>query len=116
MNLMRNILEYKMSKFTPGPWHINAYNKAEVIVIRDGAAPDGKTYIDGRHQERVAMVGTDNTATWGERYANAKIIAAAPLMYDALERLINTIPTEVWEALDQHTQDLAMKAFTGATS
>ena len=73
---------------TPAPWHLNAFNLAEVIVIRDGAAPDGTKYIDGRHQERVAMVGTDNTATWNERYANALLIAAAPELLEALENLV----------------------------
>jgi hypothetical protein len=36
-------------------WHQNGFNLAEVIVIRDGPAPDGTRYVDGRHSIRVAV-------------------------------------------------------------
>lgn len=36
-------------------WHLNGFNLCEVIVIREGPAPDGKKYRDGRHQVRVAL-------------------------------------------------------------
>lgn len=36
-------------------WHQNGFNLCEVIIVRAGPAPDGKAYVDGRHQIRVAM-------------------------------------------------------------
>jgi len=39
---------------TPGPWSRNGFNLSQIIVVRDGPAPDGKTYVDGRHQITVA--------------------------------------------------------------
>lgn len=36
-------------------WHRNGFNLCEVIIVRDGPAPDGQRYLDGRHQVRVAL-------------------------------------------------------------
>lgn len=36
-------------------WHLNGFNLCEIIIIRDGPSPDGKRYLDGHHQIRVAL-------------------------------------------------------------
>ena len=36
-------------------WHQNGFNLCEVIVIRDGPDAQGRRYLDGRHQIRVAL-------------------------------------------------------------
>lgn len=36
-------------------WHINGFNLCEVIIIRDGPDAQGRRYVDGRHQIRVAL-------------------------------------------------------------
>lgn len=35
-------------------WHQNGFNLCEIIIIRDGPDPDGRRYVDGRHQIHVA--------------------------------------------------------------
>ena len=42
-------------RFADETWHLNAFNMCEVIVIRDGPDAQGRRYLDGRHQIRVAL-------------------------------------------------------------
>lgn len=83
------------AKHTPGPWHLNAYNLSEVIIIREDPDAKGREYVDGRHQERVAMVGTENSAPWAERHANARLIVSAPKMLDALVAVLKAHDDEL---------------------
>ncbi len=62
---------------TPAGWDVNAYNLGQVIKINKGADRDGQTFIDGRWQESIADVVSKNGLTWGERHANAALIAAS---------------------------------------
>lgn len=39
-------------------WHLNGFNMSEVIVIRDGPDPQGRRYVDGRHQISIAKCDT----------------------------------------------------------
>lgn len=39
-------------------WHLNGFNMSEVIVIRDGPDPQGRHYVDGRHQISIAKFDT----------------------------------------------------------
>ncbi len=39
-------------------WHLNCFNMSEVIVIRDGSDPQGRRYVDGRHQISIAKFDT----------------------------------------------------------
>lgn len=48
--------------FVSERWHLNGFNLSEIIVIRDGPAPDGKTYLDGRHQLSVRHCATIDEA------------------------------------------------------
>lgn len=36
-------------------WHQNGFNLCEVIIIRDGPDAQGRNYVDGRHQVRIAL-------------------------------------------------------------
>ena len=72
---------------TPGPWHVNGYNLTQVIKVEDGPDRAGRAYVDGRHQEVIADVGRDNEMTWGERHANARLLAASPRLIAFAERV-----------------------------
>lgn len=63
-------------KFTPGPWRIETENETgtPTISIRDGL------------NQQIATVNPYRLA-W--RDADAALIAAAPEMYEALEKLVN---------------------------
>jgi hypothetical protein len=64
--------------FTQGPWHVET-NGDEILAY---PAPD--TYA---HPATVCFIERDNwTQQTGD--ANARLIAAAPRMYAALERLV----------------------------
>lgn len=58
--------------FTPGPWHVSNEGK---LVIRD--------------DEWFVPVATAGYATNDEELATAKLIAAAPDLLEALQRLIH---------------------------
>ncbi len=86
-------------KYTPGPW-----------VREIMPAPSGKmldyihtTYTDGRAADEIAAITSEN-------YADANLIAAAPDLYEALERLVKANATarlahEAWLAMDDLASD-----------
>jgi hypothetical protein len=59
-------------------WHRNGYNVCEIIVIRDGPAPDGTKYIDGRHQISVAIFESAEDAEQACAEHNRALIRAMP--------------------------------------
>jgi len=61
-----------MTPHTPGPWHVS-----KAFVCREIRADDGPF---------IASV-YDHTMTYGERNANARLIAAAPALLAALQTL-----------------------------
>ena len=70
-------------KHTPGPWEVTGPHSREVITTNPG------TY---KLRMTVAKVG----GYWdGEAQANAALIAAAPVMYEALRAIIKN-----WERGD----------------
>lgn len=65
-----------MSDFTPGPWVAGkeiGYGQLNGIQIRDG-----RGYV-------AAVVVADVTELYQSREANARLIAAAPALYEALD-------------------------------
>lgn len=64
------------TKYTPGPWHICPYK--ESTSKRLGVAPDGAGKIAEIHPFKIC--GHDEEAE-----ANARLIAAAPELLEALE-------------------------------
>jgi hypothetical protein len=60
-------------------WHLNGFNTCEVIVIRDGPAPDGTKYIDGRHQISVAIFEAQEDADAAVAAHNRELIRSEPV-------------------------------------
>jgi len=72
-----------MSEHTPGPWYY-----AFGAVWKD---PDAKTF-------RIAKMDRDTPETWPpERDANARLIAAAPELLEALKELVR------WMDVNNHS-------------
>lgn len=61
--------------FTPGPWALHADNLSVF-----GAGPDRQQVVD-------CSVSSPNLS-WPERYANARLITAAPDMLQALREIV----------------------------
>lgn len=65
-----------MSKFTPGPWHLSG---------KDSIG----TYIEGRYEHsNIATINTVDQENRNERESNARLIAAAPELLEALEVIL----------------------------
>lgn len=76
--------EKQMSKHTPGPWKIiPGFSKMKVY---GGEKHQGHFCIADCHQFDIA---NDQDAATIEKEANARLIAAAPQMLDALEALVS---------------------------
>jgi len=79
--------ENNMSNYTPGPWRFNnnvqwgwVTNPFSVTVKKPGV-----------HSAVVANMPARQTIPWTEAEANARLIAAAPDLLEALQRLITEI-------------------------
>ena len=71
-----------MSEHTPGPWTIEKCPKATAVT--DGESwPWLVSYNDGEYEGCLALVQTQNAE------ANAKLIAAAPELLEALEMMLD---------------------------
>ena len=76
-----------MSKHTPGPWHINDHAHDEEVV-----------YIEA-DRYGVASIFTDTDKVDSTELANARLIAAAPELLEALKNIENDdghIPSTIW--------------------
>jgi hypothetical protein len=72
------------AKHTPGPWEARQDYRSAL-------------YIVGPDSERIANSpggANSNPAVYAKGYANARLIAAAPELLEALGKLLNTLPTE----------------------
>ena len=67
-----------MSKHTPGPWRVSSDGAGFEVESEGGAV------VAQAQQTKPVRCKSDNDA----RRANARLIAAAPLMYEALEGLM----------------------------
>ena len=70
----------RKEKFTPGPW------EAAGKMIRDCRVDDNRHACDFP-QQGIAMCYEGRTRRKAEALANARLIAAAPEMYDLLKRI-----------------------------
>lgn len=83
-NKAHDDFERKMStKHTPGPWEINLHGPPPKNVDRFDVGPLGR--VDG-----VAQVKLYADMAREEAEANARLIAAAPTMYEALEAICDS--------------------------
>lgn len=91
----------EQAKHTPGPWWYGKMgNGKPVIRCR---APEGKNGI--WHDIAVVQLGRSAMHTFRDREAseveaNARLIAAAPTMYDELVAIRND--RRLWDYLDTH--------------
>ena len=87
-------------KFTPGPWKVNG--DAEEIKSHD----DSKIAL--LHPGPYA--GPYVLRDWSENKANARLIAAAPEMYELLSRVIKNAYGEIdWQGFLIDANDLIQK-------
>ena len=70
-----------MSKWTPGPWRVAGEDKNFVYALSQSGANSFWAHVQSAGIDRI----TEN-----EKAANARLIAAAPEMYDALKALVES--------------------------
>lgn len=94
-----------MSEFTPGPWKIQKpLNIHDVSVCEYEIVGSHETELRGKQQ--IKICGIHNSVT-----ANANLIAAAPELYEALERIKST--GVFVGAIAQEMMDAAIKKARG---
>jgi hypothetical protein len=76
-------------KHTPGPWRV--FNKNGVISVMSGRSPKN---------EVVHWAGFDSSHFPKDRLANARLIAAAPEMLEALKDIVKRNEIQHWFNLD----------------
>jgi len=95
------------SDFTPGPWVVVPYGDGNALVIC--TEPDGNW--------RICFLATpgDSYGAWETIKADARLIAAAPDMYEALRYILDDVePTEF--ALSPTARAMAESALAKAHS
>jgi hypothetical protein len=75
-----------MNAHTPGPWYVGVYAAHESVFVDSG---DGCIYIATTASRDVPSQ---------QRHANARLIAAAPDMYEALKAMLD--PNECTRDVD----------------
>ncbi len=99
-----------MSKFTPAPWRAcHSGNCKCGLVFGD----EGNVYVAqvyGPYHQGDGISGPDCVPTQEFQIANARLIAAAPLLYEALQRIVASgwledVPTSL-----QHEAQAALDA------
>lgn len=88
---------------TPGPWHIEKWNP-QAIFSRIGTHVASATHGDGRNAFSIGKL-TDSCQN-DDPEANARLIAAAPDLFDLAER--------VWQAHERGCQFPADLSIPGA--
>lgn len=78
-----------MSKHTPGPWRLSPARNALGVVLGGPARP---MHHGGTTVGQIASACSQEWMESGELEANAALIAAAPELLAALQRLISSDP------------------------
>ncbi|HBC94336.1 MAG TPA: hypothetical protein DCZ10_15915 [Pelotomaculum sp.] len=99
------------SEFTPGPWKARDYtnNEGDVWIDCNAFACKGKGKSLGGTLATVHKNGTGK----GTMEANARLIAAAPDMYEALKRIMDELPAKR-DWLDPVSEQMALAALAKA--
>ncbi|MNJ10723.1 hypothetical protein D3C77_48850 [compost metagenome] len=94
-----------MAKHTPGPWTFERLRAGSIWAIQAGATCVAE----------IVRWATTDPAALAEREANARLIAAAPELLEALERLLEAYssqmrsdydyPGDPWTAEGRHDED-----------
>lgn len=79
-------------KFTPGPWRVGA---------------NGATIFEPKENPRTIGTLTKAPMILNETKANAHLIAAAPCMFEALEKIEKTL-LEKHQGTENHTYELML--------
>lgn len=97
--------------FTPGPWQVT--NGTDVFTLEGAARADG-TKADPTDAWQVADCSTGAAFVDGElreisffeRRANVRLIAAAPLLLDALEAIVKSLADHDDEGMIEHAAQM----------
>jgi hypothetical protein len=94
--------------WTPGPWPVDQSGDGKRYII-------GKGLVEGPNGYEVAEVYADD-APYAETRANARLIAAAPDLYEALEAILQTVDAQYASGIrwDPAQRDAARKALAKA--
>lgn len=76
----------EQEKYTPGPWYVQSDIMEIGVVFRFNFA-----IVNPEQQKQICYSETDNQADITEMEANAAMIAAAPDMYHALQKLVGVL-------------------------
>lgn len=94
-------------KFTPGPWRVIDSHDGPYVRSKGGLIAGGvrTSHWPGQDERYLAELE--------ERVANARLISAAPDLYEALKAIMDDVePTEF--ALSSHIRDAARSALAKA--
>ena len=89
-----------MSKHTPGPWQWTQHFDPTISIYKDGFGQIARLY--------------DSSAGTGK--ANARLIAAAPDLLDALQSIIEDIDSEFGTDCDYNKARAAIAKATGGSA
>lgn len=68
-----------MSSHTPGPWHVGEGPQAQIVYDKDGWGVANAVVFHRKHEA-------------GSTIANARLIAAAPDLLEALQYAVSQVP------------------------
>lgn len=88
-----------MSKHTPGPWFL-----AEKVEGKHTVTNLRRIRSEREGMEHGAVCEVYGIADGSEAHANARLIAAAPELLEALEYVLNTCPAINSQAEEAHQQ------------
>ncbi len=97
-----------MSKYTPGPWRISRTSGMEIFISHDHDQPNR---VPGYFAE-VRRFTSDNEQV----EANARLIASAPELLEALELVISTYEEGGWPGATMTIVRAAVSKAKGVTA
>lgn len=92
----------EMNKHTPGPWHFRAAIQEGQFVVRDRKSSGG--FAD------IARVKGDKRSTLAQAEANARLIAAAPDLFELVKAMLANFHDQ--ECSDEVIEIVAQAKFT----
>jgi hypothetical protein len=91
-----------MSEHTPGPWKVfDGWGSSKFAPVVVDCIPDVEGKFVGNCICHIASTNAD-------AFANARLIAAAPLMYEALEEIVNNVVKNYEGSMDIYPEAIAV--------